>query len=118
MASRGPDQELERKEEMALRVEELDMIEVYTGPANKKEADYSWSLDQIMDRFHQLLRENKDDALLAPVRALQNLAGKAFREMCTANINIVMDCVKDPRCTHLRDTCQSDTVQNIDPDAL
>ena len=36
--------------------------------------------------------------------------------MYTADVNIVMACMKDPRCTHLRAMHQGDTIQSFDPD--
>ena len=131
MASRDPDYKPEGEEGMAPMVEESDTIEVeeQTGPIRRREADdFSQSLDQIMDRFCKLLREDKhdalqtmvqtlqNDALQTMVQTLQNLMASVFREMHTADVNMVMACMKDPSCTYLRRTHQGDTIQSINPE--
>ena len=102
---------------MTEKYSEVIKVEDEVGPVNRRQADnYVDTLDKIISNFHQLLNEDKKDALHITIWSLKRHNGNMFEKMKTIDIKTVVACIKDPYCTYLRETLQTESVQSIDHD--
>ena len=72
------------------------------GPRNCHLAEeYARTLDEAMEDFRDLIREDRKDALKVMVKALKRKMTSQFEEMKNADIEVILKCVKDTSCLTL-----------------
>ena len=97
-------------------VVEIEDEELLSGPINKRQAeDYADGLEKIIGGFHQLLNEDRKDALPVTIQLLKRHTGSMFEKMKMADVDMVIACIKDPNCAYLWEMLQMDMVQDVDP---
>ena len=70
-----------------------------SGPCNLISADeYANTLDNIILQFKESVMEDQKDALLSAVNALKHRMTAQLKQMCPANVKIVMHTM----CMHTR----------------
>ena len=94
----------------------IDNDDAPAGPINKCQAkDYTKGLDHIITEFHQLIEEDRKDALVTMVQLMKCHILSQFDVMSTADIDVVNGTVKDPNCMHLQQVLQEEGLQNFNP---
>ena len=79
-----------------------EMSEVGPGPVNLRQAEeYTQILNRLFNRFMELIKEDKRDALEMMVRAVKDHMSKIWPDMATADISIMMLTIMDPSCAAL-----------------
>ena len=87
------------------------------GPHNPVTADeYTQCLDDIMLQFKELVLEDQKDALLVTINTLKWNMMAIFEQMRPADVDIVLQTIKDMRCLSFQQMMESDTVLETDPD--
>lgn len=100
--------------------EELDMMAVEdegnisTGPINIREAmEYMTTLNRI---FQVSLREDHQDPLEIIVKSLKYHTSKMWPQMAAASVDVVLKTIKEPSCTTLQQSLESESVSTMDPE--
>ena len=85
------------------------------GPVNIRQAkDYEEGLDEIIENFKTRLKENKIDALETTIEDVKHMSWQ-FSSMVTADTQIVLVCIKDTKCSYMRES-QQENVSTTDPE--
>ena len=87
------------------------------GPRNHHLAkEYARALDETMEDFRNLIREDRKYTLKVMVKALKRKMASQFKEMKNADVKVILKCVKDTSCLTLQQSLEEGQVAKTDPD--
>ena len=93
------------------------MEKVNPGPVNIQQAEeYTNIPNGLFEKFMELIKEDKRDALETTVKALEVHMQKTWANMMNAQVDITTLTIVDPSCTTLRESLEPQPVTTSDPD--
>ena len=95
--------------------EEEDIM--MTGQVNIRQAkDYVQGLETLINDFKKLLDDDRADTLEMTVKNMKQHMCQQFDSMRAANTDIIIACIKDPKCVYVQKALQEDIVKATDPE--
>ena len=86
------------------------------GPRNHcLTEEYARTLDQTMEEFRDLIREDRKDRLKVMVKALKRRMTLQFKEIKNADVKVILKCIKDTSCLTLCQLLEEGQVIKTDP---
>ena len=85
------------------------------GPVNIQQAEeYMKTLEAMFDKFKDLLKENREDALEVTVAAVKRHMANTWPHMAAADTNVVMLTIGKPSCTTLCESLEPPAIMTSD----